>query len=147
MFIRSHSERCFWWVQYLKISEISCKYSYFSTNLWVLIGTTLAKCVYWVPTTCFQGEIRKIPLVLGWKKRTQKNLFWNNGVPVAYVFAMKNIYEPAHDKPYNLRNQWRLRSACASGQSDQSSLIAWAFYSLRSFQRGINKNSCQTGWS
>ena len=35
-------------------------------------------------------------------------------------------YEPAHDK--------------TSAQSDQSSLIACAFYSLRSMQRGINKN-------
>ena len=45
-----------------------------------------------------------------------------------------------------LCDQRRLRSAFASAQSDQSSLIAFAFYSLRSIQRRINENPWHTGW-
>ena len=43
-------------------------------------------------------------------------------------------------------HQRRLRSAGTSAQSDQSSLIARAFYSLRATKRGVNKNPCYTGW-
>ena len=35
-----------------------------------------------------------------------------------------------------------LRSACASAQSDQSSLIACTFYNLHAIQRRINENPC-----
>ena len=59
----------------------------------------------------------------------------------------RKINEPAHDKTYN--------KTCAtsedSGQparprTDQSSMIACAFYSLQTIQRGMNKNPCHTGW-
>ena len=34
----------------------------------------------------------------------------------------------------------------SSAQSDQSSLIVYAFYSLWAIQRGINEKHCHTGW-
>ena len=37
--------------------------------LWVLIWSALARRFKWVPTTCFHGEIRKISILLDWKKR------------------------------------------------------------------------------
>ena len=42
-------------------------------------------------------------------------------------------------------HQRRLRSACASAQSDQSSLFACGFYILLAIQKGINENPCHTG--
>ena len=55
------------------------------------------------------------------------------------------IYEPAHDKTYKKTcAASEERSVCASTQSDQSSLIAYAFCSLRVIHRGMNKNPCHT---
>ena len=54
-------------------------------------------------------------------------------------------FEPAHNKTYDLCDQRRLRSACTCVQSDQSSLIACAFYSLQAIQREINESPCPTG--
>ena len=52
-------------------------------------------------------------------------------------------HEPVHDKIYNKTcDQQILRSDC----TDQSSMMPYAFYSLRDIQRGINENSCHTGW-
>ena len=53
------------------------------------------------------------------------------------------IFAPAHDKKYN--------KTCATSDqhahpSDQSLLIAYVFYSLQAFQRGINENSRYTRW-
>ena len=53
-------------------------------------------------------------------------------------------FEPTKDKTYNKRATSEDRSACASAQSDQSSLIACASYSLRAIQR-VDENPCRTG--
>ena len=52
--------------------------------------------------------------------------------------------EPEHDKTYNKTSA--TCEDCASEHSDQSSLSACAFYSLRAIQRGINKNPCHNVW-
>ena len=45
---------------------------------------------------------------------------------------------------YDLCDQERLRIVSAFAQSDQSSLIAYIFYSLWAIQSGINENPCHT---
>ena len=58
-----------------------------------------------------------------------------------------NRIEPVHYKIYSKTcDQRRLRSACASAQFDQSSLIACTFYSLQAIQRQINENPCSSAW-
>ena len=44
-----------------------------------------------------------------------------------------------HDQTYNKTYATSEDSASASAQSDQSSLVACAFWSLRTIQRGINE--------
>ena len=76
------------------------------------------------------------------------NNFYNySAFLLAYFNSMFIRFEPAHEKTYNKTwYQRRLRSACASAVWSESSLIAWAFYSLQAIQRGINENPCHTGW-
>ena len=60
------------------------------------------------------------------------------------LVAMK--YEPAHDKTYNKTcDQRKLRSACASAQSDQSLRWSYVHSTASRLKRGLNDNPCHIG--
>ena len=60
------------------------------------------------------------------------------------LVAMK--YEPAQDKTYNKTcDQRKLRSACASAQSDQSLRWSYVHSTASRLKRGLNDNPCHTG--
>ena len=82
---------------------------------------------------------------------------WGNEIPIRFSNRLISIksqcdlwfrvaikYEPAHDYSKTCY-QRRLRSACASAQSDQS--LRWSHVpsTASRLKRGLNENSCHTG--